>query len=86
MRKFGLYLFLLMLAACKPANQQGKSELERGLEQIGLQNVAEEIPGVEVCMVYATPYNFMGRVLYTGLDEAYLAPEAMAKLKMQTSC
>jgi D-alanyl-D-alanine dipeptidase len=32
-------------------------------------------------MVYATPYNFMGRVLYEGLDEAYLVPEAMAKLR-----
>ena len=32
-------------------------------------------------MVYATPYNFMGRVLYEELDEAYLVPEAMEKLK-----
>ena len=32
-------------------------------------------------MVYATPYNFMGRVLYEGLDEAYLVPEAIEKLK-----
>lgn len=35
----------------------------------------------EVYMVYATPYNFMGRVLYEGLDEAYLVPEAIEKLK-----
>ena len=46
-----------------------------------MQNVAEEIPGIEVYMVYATPYNFMGRVLYEGLDEAYLVPEAIEKLK-----
>ena len=32
-------------------------------------------------MVYATPYNFMGRVLYEGLDKAYLVPEAVEKLK-----
>lgn len=44
-------------------------------------NVAEEISGVEVYMVYATPYNFMGRVLYSDLDEAYLVPEAIEKLK-----
>jgi D-alanyl-D-alanine dipeptidase len=43
--------------------------------------VAEEIPGIEVYMVYATPYNFMGRVLYDGLDEAYLVPEAIEKLR-----
>lgn len=58
-----------------------KSALEKELEMIGLQNVADEIPGIEVYMVYATPYNFMGRVLYDDLDEAYLVPEAMQKLK-----
>ena len=58
-----------------------KSDIEKQLEKIGLQNVAEEIPGIEVYMVYATPYNFMGRVLYEDLDEAYLVPEAMEKLR-----
>ena len=43
--------------------------------------MGKEIPAVEIYMVYATPYNFMGRVLYTGLDEAYLVPEAVEKLK-----
>lgn len=78
---FSLILFSLALVACKPTGEQGKSALEQELEQIGLQNVATEIPGIEVYMVYATPYNFMGRVLYTGLDEAYLVPEAMEKLR-----
>lgn len=55
--------------------------MEKHLEEIGLLNVADEIQGVEVHMVYATTYNFMGRVLYNGLDEAYLVPEAMEKLK-----
>lgn len=65
-----LAFIALALVACKPCEQE-KSAIEKHLEQIGLQNVAEEIPGIEVYMVYATPYNFMGRVLYTGLDEAY---------------
>ena len=64
-------------SACSPQ----KSNIEKHLESIGLQNVAEEIAGIEVYMVYATPYNFMGRVLYDGLDEAYLVPEAMEKLR-----
>ena len=81
MKKIWFYIFLLMFVSCKSVDQQGKSEMELGLEQLGLQNVAEEIPGIEVYMVYATPYNFMGRVLYTDLDEAYLVPEAMEKLK-----
>lgn len=81
MKKIWFYIFLLMFVSCKSVDQQGKSEMELWLEQLGLQNVAEEIPGIEVYMVYATPYNFMGRVLYTDLDEAYLVPEAMEKLK-----
>ena len=81
MKKIWFYIFLLMFVSCKSVDQQGQSEMELGLEQLGLQNVAEEIPGIEVYMVYATPYNFMGRVLYTDLDEAYLVPEAMEKLK-----
>ena len=78
---FSFILLSLALVACKPTGEQGKSALEQELEQIGLQNVAEQIPGIEVYMVYATPYNFMGRVLYTGLDEAYLVPEAVEKLR-----
>ena len=81
MKKIWFYIFLLMFVSCKSVDQQGKSEMELGLEQLGLQNVAEEILGIEVYMVYATPYNFMGRVLYTDLDEAYLVPEAMEKLQ-----
>ena len=74
-------IFAVALVACQPAIEQGKSAIELKLEQIGLQSVAEKIPSVEVYMVYATPYNFMGRVLYEGLDEAYLVPEAMEKLR-----
>lgn len=77
------FIFIVtMLTACRSADTLGKSEIEKELEQLGLCNVAEEVPGVEVYMVYATPYNFMGRVLYEELDEAYLVPEAMEKLRM----
>ena len=74
-------LVALMMLYSVAAQAQSKSKLEKELEKIGLLNVAEHIPGVEVYMVYATPYNFMGRVLYDGLDEAYLVPEAMEMLK-----
>ena len=80
-KKLSLIFIALMLIAY-PVWGQKKSDIEKQLEKIGLQNVAEEIPGIEVYMVYATPYNFMGRVLYEGLDEAYLVPEAMEKLRM----
>ena len=75
-------IFILMaVVSCQYTKDDEKSEIEKYLEQIGLLNVAKEIPGIEVYMVYATPYNFMGRVLYDGLDEAYLVPEAIEKLR-----
>ena len=76
-----LILVALMFVACTTTPKHGKSNIEKELESIGLQSVTEQIPGVEVYMVYATPYNFMGRVLYEGLDDAYLVPEAIEKLK-----
>lgn len=76
-----LVLVISMLIACQSGYEQGKSVIEKELEQNGLQNVADEIPGIEVYMIYSTPYNFMGRVLYKDLDEAYLVPEAMEKLR-----
>lgn len=77
-----ILLFAFVLLACSgSAWGQEKSEIEISLEKAGLLNVADEIPGIEVYMVYSTPYNFMGRVLYEGLDEAYLVPEAMEMLK-----
>lgn len=81
-KQLPLIVMLFTLVACQNNSYQVKSEIEKELELIGLQNVAEEIPGIEVHMIYATPYNFMGRVLYEGLDEAYLVPEAMEKLRM----
>ena len=78
---FVLASIALALAACQQTSEQGESAIEKQLEQIGLQNISDEISGIEVYMVYATPYNFMGRVLYEGLDEAYLVPEAVEKLR-----
>ena len=72
---------LLLMAIPTIAWGQHKSATEKVLEAMGLKNVAEAIPGIEVYMVYATPYNFMGRVLYHDLDEAYLAPIAIEKLR-----
>lgn len=80
-KQLTLIFAALAFVACQPSGTDSKSDIERGLEQIGLQSVGDQIPGIEVYMVYATPYNFMGRVLYEGLDEAYLVPEAMEKLK-----
>ena len=77
-----LTLMIFTLAACQSGSCNVESDIEKELEKIGLQNVAEEIPEIEVYMVYATPYNFMRRVLYEELDEAYLVPEAIEKLRL----
>ena len=79
-RRISLIFAVLALMSAS-AFGQTKSNVERHLEGLGLQSVAEQIPGIEVYMVYATPYNFMGRVLYNDLDEAYLVPEAIEKLR-----
>ena len=81
MKRISLFLLPLLIVTCIDSTNTGKSKTEQELELIGLQNVADEIPGIEIYMVYATPYNFMGRVLYDDLDEAYLVPEAMEKLR-----
>ena len=82
MKRYLILAVLMMIVCLNSANGQKKSKIEKELESIGLLNVAEEIPGVEVYMVYATPYNFMGRVLYEDLDEAYLTKEAMDMLRV----
>ncbi len=82
MKRYLILAVLMMIVCLNSANGQKKSKIEKELESIGLLNVAEEIPGIEVYMVYATPYNFMGRVLYDELDEAYLTKEAMDMLKV----
>ena len=53
MNKLLSFIFVVLsFAACQPVVNQEKSDIEKSLERIGLQNVAEEIPGIEVYMVY----------------------------------
>jgi len=56
------------------------TDKEREMEGLGLIDVSTLDPGIKVQMVYATPYNFMGRVLYEGLNRAYLQPDVAQKL------
>ncbi|MCD8262322.1 MAG: M15 family metallopeptidase [Bacteroides sp.] len=50
------------------------------LDSLGYTNLADADSTIVVHLVYATPNNFMGEVLYEGLTEAYLLPEAATKL------
>ncbi len=50
------------------------------LEMAGLVDVATLDEGIMVQMVYCTPYNFMGKVLYEDISKAYLQPDVAQKL------
>jgi D-alanyl-D-alanine dipeptidase len=50
------------------------------LEMRGLVDVASLDEGIIVQLVYGTPYNFLGKVLYKDLSRAYLQPDAAEKL------
>ncbi|MDR0295242.1 MAG: M15 family metallopeptidase [Prevotellaceae bacterium] len=53
---------------------------EQELEGLGLVDISTLDPGIMVQMVYATPYNFMGKVLYEDLNRAYLQADVAQKL------
>ncbi|MDO4735453.1 MAG: M15 family metallopeptidase [Bacteroidia bacterium] len=53
---------------------------EAKLREAGLVNIAELDTTIMVHLVYATPYNFMGRRLYHGLNKAFMLPDLADKL------
>ncbi len=53
---------------------------EARLRAMGLVDIAELDPSIDICMVYATADNFMGRVLYDDLHKAFMLPETAEKL------
>lgn len=53
-----------------------KSKTALYFESIGLVNIAELDPNIAVHLLYATPDNFTGQILYDDLTEAYLHPDA----------
>ncbi|MDR3235664.1 MAG: M15 family metallopeptidase [Prevotellaceae bacterium] len=50
------------------------------LASLGLVDVTTLDEGIAVHLVYATPYNFLGKTLYRDLSRAYLQPDAAQKL------
>ena len=68
-------------AHCGQQCNAEKADYLNSLKAQGLIDVMDSIPGLDVYLVYSTPYNFMGRVLYKNLDGALLAEPAYKKLK-----
>lgn len=53
-------------------------------DSLGLVDISQLNPSIAVSLLYATPNNFVGEIMYDDLTEAYLHPEAAeALLKAQ---
>lgn len=57
-----------------------ETPLEKKMRDTGLVDIAGLDSAIAVHLVYATPYNFMGRRLYNGLTKAFMLPETARKL------
>lgn len=63
-------------------NRRSQLSMNQKLEEAGLVEITEFIPGIKVDLKYATNDNFMERVLYKDLSKAYLQPAVADKLKV----
>lgn len=53
---------------------------EARLRAMGLVDIAEMDSSIAVHLVYATPYNFLGKQLYYDLNKAFMLPEMAEKV------
>lgn len=77
-KKLILLLFTIFLFSCGYMHAQSKTALR--FDSLGLINIAELDSSIAIHLLYATPDNFLGEVLYDDLTEAYLHPEAAKAL------
>ena len=56
------------------------TEMELKLLDFGLQDISEVDSTIGVCIVYATPDNFLGHVLYPDIHHAFAIPAMAQKL------
>ncbi len=72
--------FLLFAAPGATSRTQDVSPTARKMEQAGYVNIQTLAPDIPVSLMYARADNFVGRVLYADLREAYLHPSAARAL------
>lgn len=72
------YIFLLLLLLCNL--RSNGEELDTWLHDRGLVDISVLDSTIHVHLVYATPDNFMGETVYTGITRAWLHPDAAQKL------
>lgn len=81
--KFLLFSVLVVLVlSCQniPKNEVQYTQKEKELAEMGLVDISTKSESIAVHLVYATPYNFMGRQLYSNLTHAFMLPKTAAKL------
>lgn len=75
MKKLTITLITLLFSFFT-GTAQSESLSARHMQQRGLINIQSLDPNILVDLMYAKADNFVGRILYTDLKEAYLHPEA----------
>ncbi len=75
MKKLTITLITLLFSFFT-GTAQPESLSARHMQQRGLINIQSLDPNILVDLMYAKADNFVGRILYTDLKEAYLHPEA----------
>ncbi len=65
----------------KLAPENDDTPTERKMRERGLVNLAEAVPSLRVNLVYATPDNFMGVMLYEDLHKAFALPAVASNLR-----
>lgn len=71
-------LFIWLLASCQ-CNDKYTAK-ERQLLALGLVDIQEMSPSIDVHLVYATPFNFVGKQLYFDLTHAFMLPKTASML------
>lgn len=63
-----------------PPTPQPYTPTERQLLSLGLVDVQQLNPSIQVHLVYSTPDNFMGQTLYHDIHKAFLLPQLAQKI------
>lgn len=68
-----------LISAINPKAEPA-GRLEKKLRGMGLVDIAELESSIAVKIVYATPFNFVGKVLYKDIDKAFMLPATAERL------
>ncbi|MBE6223775.1 MAG: D-alanyl-D-alanine dipeptidase [Bacteroidales bacterium] len=77
-------LFLVILSCTNNSSvvsdHQADSPKEAQMRAMGLVDIHDLDSTIAVDLIYAKPYNFMGKVLYKDVNKAFMLPETAEKL------